>query len=204
MKKSVAWLVALLVVQGTAVTFAQEKKLLFSVSGGSSLQLGNQQFKELFNFGPNGSVNLDYRLSPQLQVGAELGYSNFGLDRSGFLKIVNLPDVEAIEVKGGDMGIAEIMGIGKYSLRPGNEHRGWYVLAGGGLAAGSVSKIEVTSPLGSGEATIDGGTDLIFVTGAGLKYNISPKWKAFLEVRYAHIFSDKSISYLPVRFGTTF
>lgn len=204
MKKSVAGLVVLLVVHGAAVSFAQEKKLSFSVSGGSSLQLGNEQFKELFTFGPNGSVNLDYRLSPQLQVGAELGYSNFGLDRDGFLKLAELPDLDAIEVNGGDMGIAEIMGIGKYSLQPGNEHRGWYVLAGGGFAAGSVSKIEITSPFGSAEVTIDGGTDLIFVTGVGLKHQIGPKWKAFLEVRYAHIFSEEAISYLPVRLGTTF
>jgi hypothetical protein len=197
-------LAALLVVQGAAVTFAQEKELSFSVSGGSSLQLGNQQFKELFTFGPNGSVNVDYRLSPQLQVGAELGYSNFGLDREGFLKLAELPDLEAIEVKGGDMGIAEIMGIAKYSFQPADGNRGWYVLAGGGFAAGSVSKIEITSPLGSAEVTIDGGTDLIFVAGLGRKLNIGPKWKAFLEVRYAHISSDEAISYLPVRFGTTF
>jgi hypothetical protein len=204
MKKSIVALVALLLVQGTAVTFAQEKKLTFSVSGGSSLQLGNQQFKELFTFGPNGSVNVDYRLSPQLQVGAELGYSKFGLDRAGFLKLAELPDIDAIKVKGGDMSIAEIMGVGKYSLRPSDANRGLYVLAGGGLAAGSVSKIEIASPYGSGEITGDGGTDLIFIAGLGLKHNFSPKWKAFLEVRYTHIFSDETISYLPVRVGTTF
>jgi opacity protein-like surface antigen len=204
MKKSLIAFVALLLVQGAAMAFAQEKKLTFSVSGGSSLQLGNQQFKELFTFGPNGSVNVDYRLSPQLQVGAELGYSKFGLDRAGFLKFVELPDIDDIKVKGGALSIAEIMGVGKYSLQPGDANSGLYVLAGGGFAAASVSKIEITSPFGSVEVTNDGGTDFIFIAGLGLKHNFRPKWKAFLEVRYTHIFSDETISYLPVRLGTTF
>ena len=48
-------------------------------------------------------------------------------------------------------------------------------------------------------------TDFMLTGGAGLTYNLSPKWGLFVEGRYSHIFtSDDNTSYLPVRMGVIF
>lgn len=204
MKKSILAIAALLVIQAGSLVLAQDKKLMFHLSGGASAPLGNEQFTDMFSAGPNGSLGLDYWTSPQMAVSVELGYSTFALDRKGFLKSAGAEDDPSIKVKGGDMNIVEVLGLGKYYFKPADTKTNFYGIGGLGLAAGQVSDLTVTTPEGEFKSASDSGTDFMMVLGAGVKHHLGSKWKAYMEVRYSRVFSDETVSYLPVRIGTIF
>ncbi len=204
MKKSLAVLVILLAVQAGSLALAQEKKLAFHVSGGASAPLTNQEFRDLYSSGPNGSLGLDVRVSPKLAVGAELGYSSFGLDRKGLLDLIEMEDDDAIKIKGGDLSVVEVLGVGKYYPKSVDANTGFYLLAGAGLSASSIAKLEVTTPAGDLESDAASESNFMALSGIGLQHKFGAKWNAYFEVRYTRVFSDEAFSYLPVRIGTTF
>jgi len=204
MKKSLAVLVTLFAVQAASLALAQEKKLAFHISGGASAPLTNQKFRDLYSSGPNGSLGLDVRVSPKLAVGAELGYSSFGLDRKGLLDLIEMEDDDAIKIKGGDLSVVEMLGVGKYYPKSVDANTGFYLLAGAGLSASSIAKLEVTTPAGDLEGDAESESNFMALGGIGLQHKFGTKWNAYFEVRFTRVFSDEAFSYLPVRIGTTF
>jgi opacity protein-like surface antigen len=185
-------------------TIAQEKKITFHVSGGASMPLGGEEFKDLYNLGFNGSAGLDVRVSPQFTVGGELSYGGFGLDRKAFLEQFDLPDVDEIEVDGGSMKMLEILALGKYHLSPAGTSTSVYLLGGAGLVKGSVSDVKVTISEEEYELEGDSGADTTMLAGLGLQSRLSERSSLIAELRFGKVFADESFSYLPVRVGVTF
>ncbi|KAA0231942.1 hypothetical protein EDS67_00675 [candidate division KSB1 bacterium] len=151
MKKTVLVLALITIVQGSSMALAQEKKLTFHAAGGASAPLSNQTFRDTFSVGANGSIGLDVRVSPKLVVGPELGYSAFGLDREGFLKLNEVEDTDDIKIKGGEMSVAGILGIAKFHLNTVEANTGFNLVAGAGLSASRIAKIAIETPEGDFE-----------------------------------------------------
>lgn len=204
MKKAVLVLALITVVKGSSMALAQEKKLTFHAAGGASAPLSNQTFRDAFSVGANGSIGLDVRVSPKLVVGPELGYSAFALDRKGFLKLNEVEDSDDIKIKGGELSVAEILGVAKFHLNTVEANTGFYLVAGAGLSASRIAKIEIETPEGDFEIDEESNSDLMAIGGVGLQHKFGEKWNTYFEVRYTKIFTDESYSYLPVRVGVKF
>lgn len=204
MNKAVLVLALITIVQGGSMALAQEKKLTFHAAGGASAPLNNQTLREAFSVGANGSIGLDVRVSPKLVVGPELGYSGFGLDRKGFLKLNEVEDTDDIKIKGGELSVAEILGVAKFHLNTVEANTGFYLVGGAGWSASRIAKIEIETPEGDFEIDEESNGDLMAIGGVGLQHSFSEKWNAYFEVRYTKIFTDESYSYLPVRVGVKF
>ncbi len=202
MKKSMAIVCALLLAHG--VSHAQEKKFSFNLGFGAGAPLSAETFTEAYSVGSLGSLGLDYRQSQSFSFGAEMGYASFALDRKGFLKLNGQEDDPGIKLKGGDMNVVELLGLGKYIFNAAQTNDNFYGLVGIGLAAGKASKLTVTTAEGKFEYEDDGGSDMMMVFGLGFKHTFGTKWKTYAEVRYAKVFADESVSYLPVRVGFIF
>jgi opacity protein-like surface antigen len=200
--KAMLLVCALLFLQQGAI--AQERGITFHVSGGASVPVAGEVFKDLYNVGYNGSAGLDVHISPQVSLGGEVSYGGYGMDRKAFLELAELPDGDEIEVDGGALKMLEVLALGKFHLSPAGSGTSVYLLGGGGFVKGSISNIKVTAPEGEAEGEFDGGTDAAIAAGIGLQSRLSERSSLMLEVRYGKVFTDEGISHLPVRVGFAF
>lgn len=209
MKKSVFSAIVVSAMLIASALFAQDKSFRIMVGGGIGSPATPDQFNDSFNLGVTGQAGVDYAILSHFTIGANFAYNRFGLDQDNFLGSIGMTGSD-VSLKGGNLNIYEITGLGKYNLMQTASRTNFYILAGPGVAISKNTNLTLTTPEGTTVFKSGSESDFILTGGIGAIHKLSPRWSLFAEARYSYIFARNNLnngenaSYLPVRVGVTF
>jgi opacity protein-like surface antigen len=185
MKKILAILTILLAFSVTATAQTPSSPIKLYATGGVSLPMSPDLFKDYYKMGFHFGGGVGYALMPNLQLIGKAEYHMFA------------PDVEDIE--GGDLKLSMFGGDLKFSLGLPAAPIKPYLLGGAGFA-----KITVDAVEGFDEESYDE-TKFYFNVGAGLDLVSNPAFSLFIQGRYVSVMTDdESTAMVPISAGIRF
>lgn len=205
-----------------AVTGSAQTKMAGYLGGGVNMPMSPDVFKDENKMGIGFFGSFGAEVNPMFEILGRVGYNMYSVDEEGieatFTAMVEAYGytVDEFSLDGGKIKMIEFGVDVKFKIPMGETGSAFqpYLVAGPGMVNLSRDDVTVsftiTDPLGGSADTTDvlvteGVTKFGANFGAGFTYLFTPTVGAFVDARYAMIFTEgETTAYLPIRGGVAF